>query len=83
MRVSLLSVTEAKSNGEISKNVLAMFQNKSSANIVHFSEHRHPITTSQERLQIAIVDYHGERQKVSALAVFSIDGHVANYLLTI
>ena len=72
-----------KSNGEISKNVLAMFQNKAVANIVHFSEHRHPITTPQERLQIEIVDYHGERRKVSALAVFCITGLVANFLLTI
>ena len=72
-----------KSNGEVSKNILAMFQNKATTNTLHFSEHRYGITTPQERLQIEIVNTHGERQKVSALAVLGLVGPVANYLLTI
>ena len=65
------------------KNILAMFQNKKSVNIVYFPTHRVPITTPQDRLKIEVVNAEGDCQKVSALAVFGIDGCVSNKLLAI
>ena len=68
-------------NGVAKTNILAMFQNKTNANIIHFSDHRLPITVPQDRLKIEIVDCKGVTQKVSALAVFDIAGCVSNKLL--
>ena len=70
-------------NGMAKKNILAMFQNKKSVNIVYFPTHRVPITTPQDRLKIEIVNGAGDCQKGSALAVFDIDGCVSNKLLAI
>ena len=70
-------------NGEVKKNVLAMFQNKPGTNVIQFSDHKLPITSPQERLKVEIVDYDGVRQKMSGYATIGISGQVANKLLAI
>ena len=70
-------------NGVAKKNILAMFQNKATTNIVHFSDHRLPINVPQDRLTIEIVDHKGVRQQISAQAVFDIAGRVSDKLLAI
>ena len=70
-------------NGVAKKNILAMFQNKTATNIIHFSDHRLPINVPQDRLTIEIVDHKGVRQQISAQAVFDIAGRVSDKLLAI
>ena len=70
-------------NGTTKKNVLAMFQNKSNGDIIHFSDHRLALNVPQDRLTIEIVNFEGSLQQVSALAVFDIAGCVSNKLLAI
>ena len=69
-------------DSKVKYNILGMFQNKLEANIVTFG-HSVPLTAPQENLTIEIVDQHGDKQKVSALGVFTIDGFVNNRLLAI
>ena len=70
-------------NGTVRKNVLALFQNRPAANVVHFYDNKVPLVSPQEKMNIEIIDYHGDRQDVSALAVIGIYGKVGNKLLTI
>ena len=63
-------------------NILGLFQNKPHTNIVTFSG-KHPITSSQETLEIEIVDYQNKRQEISCFAIFHLEGSVRNKLLTI
>ena len=68
---------------EMKNNILAMFQHLP---ITHLRETAYPavpITMSQDKLAIEIVDYHGNRQNVSCLGICQIQGKVANKLLAI
>ena len=69
-------------NHEVKPNILGMFQNKRTANLVNFSK-KFPITSAQETLELEIVDFHYNRQNISCLAVFELEGLVRNKLLTI
>ena len=69
-------------NREQRPNILGMFQNKTTANMVNFLN-KIPITSAQETLEIEIVDFHNKRLNISALAVFHLEGSVKNQLLTI
>ena len=62
-------------------NILGMFQNKRTTNLVNFSK-RFPITSAQETLEIEIVNFHNQRLDISCLAVFHLDGSVRSMLLT-
>ena len=65
---------------KVKRNVLAMFQYKKEANIVHF-DHTVPLTNPQENLEIEIVDFYDKKKSVSAVGVFAIQGQVQNNLL--
>ena len=70
-------------NGTTKKNVLAMFQNKSNGDVIHFSDHRLALNVPKDSLTIEIVNFEGSLQQMSALAVFDIAGCVSNKLLAI
>ena len=57
-----------------------MFQNKTHANTVSF-DYSVPLTNPQDPITVEIVDLHGKRQEINAVAVFYIDGLVKNRLL--
>ena len=63
-------------------NILGMFLNKKDAHIVSF-RHAVPITVPQEKLEVRIVDYHGNQQDLSCIGVFRMHGPVGNKLLAI
>ena len=68
---------------EPKKNILGMFQNKATANIVSFNFPA-PLTRLQENLEIEIIDLNGKRvENVSCMAVCHIHGQVSNRLLAI
>ena len=67
---------------ELKPNILGMFQNKKTTNLVNFSK-KFPITSAQETLEIEIVNFHYQRQNISCLGVFHLEGSVRNKLLTI
>ena len=69
-------------NHELRPNILGMFQNKTTTNIVNFSK-KFPITSAQETLEIEIVDFNNKRLEISSFAVFHLEGSVKNKLLTI
>ena len=66
---------------QVKRNILGMFQNKRTTNLVNFSK-RFPITSAQETLEIEIVNFHNQRLDISCLAVFHLDGSVRSMLLT-
>ena len=68
-------------NSHLKKNILAMFQRKVEANTVSF-DYFVPLTFPQEEITVEIVDYHGNRQDISALGVFRFEGLVNNHLMT-
>ena len=65
------------------KNIVAMFQHNPVGELVSMSYPAVPITMPQEKLAMEIVNYHGKVQDVSCLAVFQIQGKVANKMLAI
>ena len=67
-------------NSHLKKNILGMFQNQPTANIVNF-DYFAPLTTPQEVITVEIVDFHGKRQDINALAVFHIEGLINNHLM--
>lgn len=75
------SSTHRAPNNSIINNVLGMFQNEVEANRVTF-DHSVPLTYPQDHMEIEIVDYHGKRQAVGAMGVFTIAGKISNSLLT-
>ena len=70
-------------NSVVKDNVLANFMNILTPNLVNFYHKPVLVNNPQDRLRIEIVDYHFERQKVSALAVFELTGKVSNKLLAV
>ena len=70
-------------NHEMKNNILAMFQHRPTSHLLSIAYPAVPITMSQDKLAIEIVNYHGLRQNVSCLGVFQIQGKVANKLLAI
>ena len=69
-------------NHEVQPNILGMFVNKQSTNIVKFSK-VYTITSAQESLEIEIVDFDNNRKDVSCFAVFHLEGLVSNKFLTL
>ena len=68
-------------NHEVNKNVLAVFKNIPSGNMIYFNTTSFmPLTTLQENLEIRVADFSdgSEIQSLDAVAVFEIQGKTAN-----